>query len=49
MPGTFYLTKVDKDYKRFYSIKDPDEEDMKELQHYDWTGNLKPKKIEIEK
>jgi hypothetical protein len=41
LPGTFYLTKVDKDYKRYYTIKDPDEKDLEDMKHFEWSGNLK--------
>jgi hypothetical protein len=41
-PGTFYLTEIDKVYRRFYKIKDASEEDKRQELTFNWTGELKP-------
>ena len=41
-PGTFYLTKVDDKYRRFYEIKGADAADFESAKHFNWTGELKP-------
>ena len=43
-PQTFYLTKVDDKYRRFYQIKDPDSDALERQKHYNWSGDLKAQK-----
>ena len=45
-PGTFYLTKVDNKYRRYYEIKDPDSQEQSLT--FNWTGDLlKPQKTAV--
>ena len=41
-PGTFYLTKVDDVFRRYYTIKEPDAYDKNIEKSFNWTGNLVP-------
>lgn len=42
LPGTFYLTHVDKAHRRFYKIKEADNADQNLEKSFNWTGELKP-------
>lgn len=46
-PGTFYLTKVDEKYRRYYTIKEPDAHDKSMEKSFNWTGDLKPQKASL--
>lgn len=46
-PGTFYLTKVDDKFRRFYKIKDPSPEERQKEATFNWPGDFKPQPIPV--
>lgn len=47
LPGTFYLTEVDKVHRRFYKIKEADSHDQHLEKSFNWTGALKSNKTSM--
>lgn len=47
LPGTFYLTNVDKVHRRFYKIKEADSYDQSLEKSFNWTGALKSNKTSM--
>jgi len=41
-PGTFYLTKVDSSFRRFYTIHKPCYKGQSLSKKFNWSGSLKP-------
>jgi hypothetical protein len=47
LPGTFYLTHVDKAHRRFYKIKEADDQEQSLEKSFNWSGDLKPHKTSM--